>query len=118
MKNVAITFEIFDKNNQNLNTFSFEGEQKKKLAGNGKDDSKNPASFKCESFGQFEALTLEGKNYIQAYLEFKCGENEQMALSKIGRLLIPQDNYQSFTKKIYLHSNYPDVVLKIKELGL
>ncbi len=111
---LAVSFEVFDKNKQLLNTFSFDGEQKTEIAA----DVKNTGNFKCECSGQFEIVPLNGQKYIATFFNFECGENDQKTKSKIGRLLIPVTDYKSFSKTIFLHKNQPEVVLKIKELTL
>ncbi|MCM2352243.1 MAG: hypothetical protein NDI63_01410 [Pseudobdellovibrio sp.] len=116
--NLAVSFETLGKNKELLNTVSFDGEQKTLLSG----DVKNSTDFKCECSGQFEVLTLGVKQYIAAFLEFNCssnsGQNDQKIKSKIGRILIPVKDYQSFFKVIFLHKDQPQAVLKIKELSL
>lgn len=120
--NLAVSFEILGKNKDLLNTVSFDGEQKTLLSG----DVKDATDFKCECSGQFEVLTLGVKQYLAAFLEFNCGlsggsnsgQNDQKTKSKIGRLLIPVKDYQSFFKIIFLHKDQPQAVLKIKELSL
>lgn len=112
--NLAVSFETLGKNKELLNTVSFDGEQKTLLSG----DVKNSTDFKCECSGQFEVLSLGVKQYVAAFLEFNCGQNDQKIKSKIGRILIPVKDYQSFFKVIFLHKDQPQVVLKIKELSL
>lgn len=116
--NLAVSFETLGKNKNLLNTISFDGEQKTLLSG----DVKNATDFKCECSGQFELVTLGIKQFIAVFLEFNCssnsGQNDQKTKSKIGRLLIPIKDYQSFFKIIFLHKDQPEVVLKIKELSL
>lgn len=116
--NLAVSFEAFGKNKDILNTISFDGEAKTLLSA----DVKNATDFKCECSGQFELITLGVKQYIAAFLEFSCssnsGQNDQKIKSKLGRLLIPIKDYQSFFKIIFLHKDQPEVVLKIKELSL
>lgn len=112
--NLAVSFETLGKNKELLNTVSFDGEQKTLLSG----DVKNSTDFKCECSGQFEVLALGVKQYVAAFLEFNCGQNDQKIKSKIGRILIPVKDYQSFFKVIFLHKDQPQVVLKIKELSL
>lgn len=111
---LAVSFEAFDKNKQLLNSFSFDGEQKTVIVA----DVKNTGNFKCECSGQFEVVPLNGQKYIATFFNFECGENDQKTKSKIGRLLIPVNDYKSFSKTIFLHKNQPEVVLKIKELTL
>lgn len=116
--NLAVSFESLGKNKELLNTISFDGEQKVLLTG----DVKNATDFKCESSGQFELITIGIKQYLAAYLDFTCssnsGQNEAKITSKVGRMLIPVKEYQSFFKIIFLHKDQPEVVLKIKELSL
>ena len=116
--NLAVSFETLGKNKDLLNTVSFDGELKTLLSG----DVKDATDFKCECSGQFEVLTLGVKQYVAAFLEFNCGlnsgQNDQKIKSKIGRILIPVKDYQSFFKVIFLHKDQPEVVLKIKELSL
>lgn len=112
--NLAVSFETLGKNKALLNTVSFDGEQKTLLSG----DVKDATDFKCECSGQFEVVSLGLKQYVTAFLEFNCGQNGQKTKSKIGRLLIPVKDYQSFFKIIFLHKDQPEVVLKIKELSL
>jgi len=112
--NLAISFEVFDKNNQLLNTFSFDGEQKTEIAAS----VKNTGNFKCECSGHFEIVPLNGQKYVASFFTFFCGENDQKTKSKVGRLLIPVKDYQNFSKTIFLSKDQPEVVLKIKELSL
>lgn len=120
--NLAVSFETLGKNKDLLNTVSFDGEQKTLLTG----DVKDATDFKCECSGQFEILNLGVRQYVAAFLEFNCGfsgglnsgQNDQKIKSKIGRILIPVKDYQSFFKIIFLHKDQPEVVLKIKELSL
>ena len=115
---LAVSFETLGKNKEILNTISFDGDQKTLITG----DVKNATDFKCECSGQFEKVSLGVKEYISAFLEFNCssnsGQNDQKIKSKVGRLLIPVKDYQSFFKIIFLHKDQPEVVLKIKELTL
>lgn len=112
--NLAVSFEIYDKNKQLLNTISFDGEQKTLIAG----VVKNTGNFKCESTGQFEIVPLNGQKYLATFFTFECGENDQKTKSKLGRILIPTTDYKSFLKTIFLHKDQPEAVLKIKEISL
>ncbi len=112
--NLAVSFEIYDKNKQLLNTISFDGEQKTLIAGS----VKNSGNFKCDCSGQFELVPLNGQKYLASFLTFECGENDQKTKSKLGRLLLPTTDVKSFSKTIFLHKDHPEVVLKIKEIAL
>ena len=116
--NLAVSFEIYtigpDKNKQLLNTITFDGEQKTLIAGS----VKNTGNFKCDCSGQFEIVPLNGQKYLASFFTFECGENDQKTKSKLGRLLLPTKDFQSFSKTIFLHKDYPEVVLKIKEIAL
>lgn len=111
---LAVSFEALGKNKQLLSTISFDGEQKKTLSGN----VDNATDFKCEATGQFQAVTVGLKQFVAAFLELNCGQNDQKVKSKIGRFLITVKDYQSFFKIVFLHKDQPEVVLKIKELTL
>ena len=112
--NLAVSFEIYDKNKQLLNTVSFDGEQKTLIVGS----VKNTGNFKCDCSGQFELVPLNGQKYLASFFTFECGENDQKTKSKLGRLLLPTTDIKSFSKTIFLHKDYPEVVLKIKEIAL
>lgn len=112
--NLAVSFEIYDKNKQLLNSVTFDGEQKTLIAGS----VKNTGNFKCDCSGQFEVVPLNGQKYLASFFTFECGENDQKTKSKLGRLLLPTKDFQSFSKTIFLHKDHPEVVLKIKEIAL
>jgi hypothetical protein len=112
--NLAVSFETLGKNKQVLNTISFDGEQKTLIVGN----VNNTTEFKCDTSGQFEIVMVGVEQYVAAFLEFSCGQNDQKIKSKVGRFLIPVKDYQSFLKIVFLHKDQPEAVLKIKELSL
>lgn len=112
--NLAVSFETLGKDKSVLNTISFDGAQKSLISGN----VDNKTNFKCDCTGQFETVTIGLKKYVAAFLEFSCGENDQKIKSKVGRFLIPVNEYQSYFKIIFLHKDQPQAVLKIKELNL
>lgn len=111
---LAVSFESLGKNKQTLNTISFDGQQKTLLSGN----VDNATDFKCDASGQFEVVSVGLKQFVAAFIELTCGQNDQKVKSKIGRFLIPVKDYQSFFKIVFLHKDQPEVVLKIKELTL
>lgn len=112
--NLAVSFEILGKEKSVLSTLTFDGPQKNLISGN----VDNKTNFKCDCSGRFETVSIGIKQYLAAFLEFNCGENDQKVKSKVGRFLIPVTDYQSFFKIIFLHKDQPEAVLKIKELTL
>lgn len=115
---ISIKLEIYHKDEKKvenlISIFTFDGDQKILLSA----EVVNSTPLICKAQGQFEKIILEKKSYLQAFIDLDCSENNQTTKAKIGRLLFPADNFLNYSKTLYINSEKPQALLKIKELSL